>query len=67
MKEIYIIDAKRTPFGKFRGFFSDQNPIDMASQLLSKMLSKNWASKIWGYGRVYSSSDKLGKYWWSMV
>ncbi len=41
MKEIYIIDAKRTPFGKFRGFFSDQNPIDMASQLLSKMLSKN--------------------------
>lgn len=41
MKEIYIIDAKRTPFGKFRGFFSDQNPIDMASQLLSKMLIKN--------------------------
>ena len=29
MKDIYIVAAKRTPFGKYRGFFKDISAVDL--------------------------------------
>ena len=34
MKDIYIVAAKRTPFGKYRGFFKDASAIDLGVMAL---------------------------------
>lgn len=34
MKDIYIVAAKRTPFGKYRGFFKDVSAIDLGIMAL---------------------------------
>ncbi len=34
MKDIYIVAAKRTPFGKYRGFFKDTSAIDLGVMAL---------------------------------
>ncbi len=38
MKDIYIVAAKRTPFGKYRGFFSDQSAVDLGVMALTGTL-----------------------------
>lgn len=38
MKDIYIVAAKRTPFGKYRGFFKDASAIDMGVMALKGAL-----------------------------
>lgn len=38
MKDIYIVAAKRTPFGKYRGFFSDQSAVDLGVMALKGTL-----------------------------
>lgn len=39
MKEIYIVAAKRTPFGKYRGFFSEKSAVDLGVIALKKTLA----------------------------
>lgn len=39
MKDIYIVAAKRTPFGKYRGFFKDASAIDMGVMALKGTLA----------------------------
>lgn len=41
MDPIVIIDAKRTAIGKFRGQFADLTAVELGTQLVSKLLSKN--------------------------
>lgn len=43
MKDIYIVAAKRTPFGKYRGFFKDVSAVDLGVIALKGALK---ASKI---------------------
>ncbi|MPW15275.1 thiolase family protein [Lactobacillus helveticus] len=38
MKNIYIVAAKRTPFGKYRGFFKDASSIDLGVMALKGAL-----------------------------
>lgn len=38
MKNIYIVAAKRTPFGKYRGFFKDASAIDLGVMALKGAL-----------------------------
>ena len=38
MKDIYIVAAKRTPFGKYRGFFKDASAVDMGVMALKGTL-----------------------------
>lgn len=38
MKDIYIVAAKRTPFGKYRGFFKDATAIDLGVMALKGAL-----------------------------
>lgn len=38
MEEIYIVAAKRTPFGKYRGFFNDQSAVDLGVMALKGTL-----------------------------
>ena len=44
MKEVYIIDAIRTPVGKFCGSLKDVRPDDMAAMLISEIVSRNFDS-----------------------
>lgn len=39
MKDIYIVAAKRTPFGKYRGFFKDASAIDIGVMALKGTLA----------------------------
>lgn len=34
MRDIYIVAAKRTPFGKYKGFFKDENAVDLGVMAL---------------------------------
>lgn len=38
MKDMYIIAGKRTPFGKYRGFFKDTTPVELGSIVLKELL-----------------------------
>ncbi len=38
MKDIYIVAAKRTPFGRYRGFFKEQSATDLGVLALTKTL-----------------------------
>lgn len=38
MKDIYIVTAKRTPFGRYRGFFKEQSATDLGVLALTKTL-----------------------------
>ena len=38
MKDIYIVAAKRTPFGKYRGFFKDTSAIELGVMALKGTL-----------------------------
>lgn len=38
MREIYIVAAKRTPFGRFRGYFKDETAVDLGVIALEKTL-----------------------------
>jgi acetyl-CoA acetyltransferase len=44
MQDAYIIDAVRTPFGKFDGLFRDTHPQDLASEPLKALEERNNAS-----------------------
>jgi acetyl-CoA C-acetyltransferase len=41
MKDVYIIDALRTPVGKFGGMFSSIRPDDLASYVLKALVERN--------------------------
>jgi len=41
MKDVYIIDALRTPVGKFGGMFSSIRPDDLASYVLKALVDSN--------------------------
>lgn len=41
MKDIYIVGAKRTPFGKYRGFFKDKSAIDLGVMALKGLLAES--------------------------
>lgn len=38
LKNIYIVAAKRLPFGKYRGFYQDQSAVDLGVMALKKTL-----------------------------
>lgn len=40
MKDIYIVGAKRTPFGKYRGFFKDKSAVDLGVIALKGLLAE---------------------------
>ena len=40
MKDMYIIAGKRTPFGKYRGFFKDTTPVELGSIVLKELLKE---------------------------
>lgn len=40
MDEIFIVSAKRTPIGRYRGFFQELTAVDLASELLSQSLKE---------------------------
>ncbi|HMS65757.1 MAG TPA: acetyl-CoA C-acyltransferase, partial [Ignavibacteria bacterium] len=42
MKEVYIIDAVRTPIGKFGGSLKDTRPDDLAALLISEIVKRNF-------------------------
>lgn len=46
MKEVYIVDALRTPIGKFAGSLKNIRPDDMAAQLIKKIVKRNFTDKI---------------------
>lgn len=39
MKDVYIVSAKRTPIGKYRGMFKDKSAVELASTLLVASLN----------------------------
>lgn len=39
MKNIYVVAAKRTPFGRYRGFFNEQNAVDLGVMALKGTLA----------------------------
>lgn len=41
MKDIYIVGAKRTPFGKYRGFFKDKSAVDLGVMALKGLLAES--------------------------
>lgn len=41
MKDIYIVAAKRTPFGKYRGFFKDKSAVDLGVIALKGLLAES--------------------------
>lgn len=41
MKEAVIIDAVRTPIGKFNGALKDVRPDDLAAHVIKKLLIRN--------------------------
>lgn len=43
MKEVYIIDAIRTPVGKFGGSLKDVRPDDMAALLIEETVKRNFS------------------------
>ena len=45
MEEIYLIGAQRTPFGRYRGFFKDQNAIDLGKIALDALIKKTGIAK----------------------
>lgn len=40
MKDMYIIAGKRTPFGKYRGFFKNTTPVELGSLVLKELLKE---------------------------
>lgn len=46
MKEVFIIDALRTPIGKFAGALKDVRPDDMAANLIRSVVSRNFSGRI---------------------
>ncbi|QNQ83281.1 thiolase family protein [Lactobacillus sp. PV037] len=40
MRDMYIIAGKRTPFGKYRGFFKDTTPVELGSIVLKELLKE---------------------------
>lgn len=45
MKEVYVIDAVRTPVGKFAGSMAGLRPDDMAALVISTIMERNQAVK----------------------
>lgn len=41
MKDIYIVAAKRLPFGKYRGFYQDQTAVDLGTMALKGTLKQS--------------------------
>jgi len=46
MKEVFIIDAVRTPIGKYGGALKDVRPDDMASLLIKTIIKRNFEDKV---------------------
>ncbi len=46
MKDVFIIDAIRTPIGKFAGTLKDVRPDDMVSLLIKAIVERNFKDKI---------------------
>ena len=44
MKNIYVVGAKRTPFGKYRGFFKDKSAVDLGVIALKGLLAESKVS-----------------------
>ena len=42
MKEVFIVDAIRTPVGKFGGSLKEIRPDDMAATLIKEILKRNF-------------------------
>ena len=40
MKDIYIVAAKRTPFGRYHGLWAEKNAIDLGELALRETLTK---------------------------
>ena len=41
MKDVFVIDALRTPIGKYAGVFSSVRPDDLAAMLLKALIDRN--------------------------
>ncbi len=41
LKDAYILDAARTPFGKRNGFLSTVHPVDLLGNLLKDMMKRS--------------------------
>ncbi|MGL4913988.1 MAG: acetyl-CoA C-acetyltransferase [Romboutsia sp.] len=41
MSKVYIVDAKRSPIGKFLGVFSTVSPAELAGQVIKSVIEKN--------------------------
>lgn len=46
MKDVFIIDAVRTPIGKYGGALKDVRPDDMAALLIDTVIKRNFKDKI---------------------
>lgn len=44
-KEVFIVDATRTPIGKYAGSLKDVRPDDMAAGVIKEIVSRNFDSK----------------------
>src|SRR5438552_1013400 len=44
-KEVYIIDATRTPIGKYAGSLKDVRPDDMAAGVIKEIVRRNFEQK----------------------
>src|SRR5918993_1097304 len=41
MREAYIVDAVRTPMGRFRGALSSERPDDLAAHAIAELVRRN--------------------------
>ena len=41
LQDVYIVGMNRIPFGKYRGFYKDENAVDLGVLALKGLLKKN--------------------------
>ena len=71
MSEAFIVDAVRSPMGRFRGGLSELHPVDLGAEVLRGLMDRvvvdpaNIDDVIWGcVGQIGAQAFNVGRNCW---